>query len=350
MTRPGVDHTSMDTTLPTLAHIAEYLNGRHFAMEPGAFRAAFDTIAPRLHLPVTGAAGAVDFTAMKREAAIRRTATIVEGDTIVVGDGVGAYAMTDGGVAVISITGTLVNRFSWLAALCGLASYDAIGATIEAAIDDPRTKAILLDVDSPGGEVSGMLDLADRVRAAGQFVPVWAAVNTLAASAAYCLSSAAQRVTVPRSGMAGSIGVVAVHIDRSAADEAAGLKFTALYSGARKIDGWGHAAIAPAAAERLQQMLDHERRQFAGAVSAFRGLPLAHVMDTEAGCYLDREAVTQRLADAVQSFDQTLIELTEHVGGSSGSGATRPTQAPDPWSAAMASAAAESSAFIRTRF
>ncbi|MDB0529985.1 S49 family peptidase, partial [Ralstonia solanacearum] len=77
-------------------------------------------------------------------------------------------------IAVIPIHGTLVRRTVGLEAESGLASYTAIGDQLDAALADPGVAAILLDVDSPGGESGGVFDLADRIRAAAAVKPVWA--------------------------------------------------------------------------------------------------------------------------------------------------------------------------------
>lgn len=304
--------------------VAGYLSGRPLFIEPHALKGQLDAMAPRLGLSAE-AEGAEegDIARMQRVARHQRLATILEAEPIPVADGMGEYALTADGIAVIPIIGTLVGRFDWLAAWCGFCSYDGLKATIQEAARDERVKAILLDVDSPGGEAAGMLDVADAVRAAAAAKPVWAHANPLAASAAYGIAAGAQRLCLPRLGAVGSIGVVAIHVDQSGADAEYGLKFTALYSGARKVDGWGHAPLSREAKARFQEQLDEARLKFATAVGEFRGLSAEAVMDTEAGVYDDTAAVEAGLADAVEPFEATLAALTERVrsGGSSLRGA-----------------------------
>src|SRR5262249_4909037 len=109
------------------------------------------------------------------------------------------------GIAVVPIHGTLVSRGSFLDAMSGLTSYDAIRASLRAALDDPAVRGIMLDIDSPGGEAARVFDLADEIRAAAARKPVWAAANDMAASAAYAIAAAAQTVVVSRAGLVGSI-------------------------------------------------------------------------------------------------------------------------------------------------
>ena len=129
-----------------------------------------------------------------------------------------------GKVAVIPIHGTLVRRTSGIEAESGLASYTGIAAQLDAALASPEIAAILLDIDSPGGESGGVFDLADRIRAASEVKPVWAVANDMAFSAAYALASAATRVFVARTGGVGSIGVIAMHVDQSVKDAQDGVR------------------------------------------------------------------------------------------------------------------------------
>jgi signal peptide peptidase SppA len=297
-------------------HVAARVFGPPLAMSPAALKASLDQIGPRLLGQADTRAEAADDDedpVQEGPSALHRRLAAVVGEVVEVGDGMAEYARTADGIAVIPIVGTLVNRFDWLSSLCGLMSYDTIGMALDAALADPQVRAILLDVDSPGGEAAGMLDLADRIRAAAQQKPVWAVANALAASAGYGLAAAASRLVLPRLAMVGSIGVVAVHVDRSQANQKNGLAYTAIYAGAQKIDGWAHAPLAAEAKDRWQADIDKAREKFAVAIARFRGLTLAQVLATEAAVYSDADAVAVGLADAVQTFDDALAELAAAV-------------------------------------
>jgi capsid assembly protease len=85
-------------------------------------------------------------------------------------------------VAVVSVIGTLVSRSGYLDAASGLLSYGDIGEAIAAAMADPTVRGVVLDVDSSGGEVGGLFDLVENIRAikaAGE-KPLWAVANNLA--------------------------------------------------------------------------------------------------------------------------------------------------------------------------
>ena len=216
-------------------------------------------------------------------------------------------------VAVIPIHGTLVRRTSGIEAESGLASYTSIAAQLDAALASPEVAAILLDVDSPGGESGGVFDLADRIRAGMQVKPVWAVANDMAFSAAYALVSAASRVFVARTGGVGSIGVIAMHIDQSVKDAKDGVRYTAVFAGERKNDLNPHEPISNEAQAVLKAEVDRVYALFVETVARHRGLDADAVRATEAGLFFGPDAVATGLADAVGSLDDALTQLTQSL-------------------------------------
>ena len=114
-------------------------------------------------------------------------------------DGQTPFAMVDG-VAVIEVSGVLVHRGAWIGQSSGQTSYEGIAAQIAAAASDPAVRGIALEIDSFGGEVAGVFDLADAIRAARSAKPVWAFVAEHAFAAGYALASQADRIILPRTG------------------------------------------------------------------------------------------------------------------------------------------------------
>jgi len=218
-----------------------------------------------------------------------------------------------GKVAVIPIHGTLVRRTSGLEAVSGLASYTSIAAQLDAALASPEVAAILLDVDSPGGESGGVFDLADRIRAGMQVKPVWAVANDMAFSAAYALASAASRVFVARTGGVGSIGVIAMHIDQSVKDAKDGVRYTAVFAGERKNDLNPHEPISDEAHAVLKAEVDRVYDLFVETVARHRGLDADAVRAAEAGLFFGPDAVAAGLADVVGGFDDALSQLTQSL-------------------------------------
>ena len=214
-----------------------------------------------------------------------------------------------GGIAILPIYGTLVRRTVGLEAASGLTSYQDIAAQIDTAIADPAVAAIVLDIDSPGGESGGVFDLANRVRAAARIKPVWALANDMAYSAAYAIGSAASRFFVTRTGGVGSIGVIAMHADQSVRDAQDGVRYTTVFAGARKNDLNPHEPISDEAHAFLKSEVDRIYGLFVDTVASHRSLSSEAVRATEAGVFFGNDAVAAGLADAVGNFDDVLNEL-----------------------------------------
>lgn len=221
-------------------------------------------------------------------------------------------AVTPEGIAVIPIVGTLVSRSGFVVAASGLLAYAEIGDVIAGAMADPTVQGIILDMDSPGGEVGGLFDLVDRIKAlrVAHAKPLWAVANESALSAAYAIASAADRIYVTRTGELGSIGVVAAHVDESGADAKAGLSWSFVFAGDRKVDGNSHGALSERARADIQTDVDRLYADFCALVAANRGLTPVAVRATEAAIFRGELAVRARLADRVGTLDTALADMT----------------------------------------
>ena len=227
------------------------------------------------------------------------------------------YSIHDG-VATIPIHGELVNRGSWLDAYSGLVSYDGLTAALRQAEGDPAVNGILLDIDSPGGEASGCMETADVVRAVAGTKPVSAFVNGLGCSAAYALAAGCSDITVTPSTMVGSIGVVMMHVDRSAALGKAGVKPTLIHAGAYKVDGHSAQPLGDDVRDRLQARIDGAYDLFVGSVVSHRPMTDAAVRGTEAGVFMGAEAVKIGLADRVGTIDDARATLPKPAPATAG--------------------------------
>lgn len=314
----------MDMAFP---HVAERLFGRAHPIEPAAFRAIVESPLGRrvlTGLPIDGGKRKDKAGRVKTARDVRREqmSALYDGQWVK-GDGNGVeYFLNGDGVAIVPVVGILSARFDWLAALCGWTTYEGLSCTFDEIGADGRVRGVLMDVESPGGEAAGMLDVADKIIAARSTKPIWAVANAYAFSAAYAVAGSAGRLIVPRLCQVGSIGAVCVHIDQSEADEQMGLKYTAIYSGARKIDGWPHAPLSDDARASMQGRIDYCRDQFAALVGRQGRMTAAAAMKTEAEVYHDQPAVDAKLADAVGSFDEALRELSDLAAGRPRSAAT----------------------------
>jgi capsid assembly protease len=223
------------------------------------------------------------------------------------------YQLTEGGVAIIPVQGTLVQRASGLDAMSGLTGYNRLERLLTVALMDREVGGILLDMDSPGGEVAGLFTLADIIHGARGEKPMWTVANELAASAAYAISAATERITAPRTAVVGSIGVIALHVDQSKRDNSQGYAYTAVYAGAKKYDLSSHEPLSDRARADLQASVDKTYGLFTAAVAKFRGIGERVVINTQAGVFDGDESAELGLIDAVSTFNDTLAELDAHV-------------------------------------
>ncbi len=218
-------------------------------------------------------------------------------------------------IAVVSVIGTLVSRSGYLDAASGLQAYGDIADAIAAVMDDASVRGVILDVDSPGGEVGGLFDLVERIEAirSASAKPLWAVANESALSAAYAIASTAGRLYVTRTGEAGSIGVVAAHIDESGADAKAGLAWTFVFAGDRKVDGNAHEPLSERARATIQADVERLYSEFCALVAANRGLTVEAVRGTSAAIYRGELAIRAGLADRLGTLDLAVAEMAAEL-------------------------------------
>lgn len=215
------------------------------------------------------------------------------------------YALTTSGIALLPVLGTLVQRGSWMDAASGLTSYDNVASLLDRAMADPEVRAVLLEIDSPGGEAAGVMDLAGRVQAASKRKPVWSVASEQAYSAAYWLASSAEFAYAALTGGVGSIGALMLHVDQSKRDSMMGYRYTYIASGAKKADGNQHEPISDAMLSWAQNEVDRTGGLFASAVATNRGIAVENVLALEGGLLTPPEALDAGYVDGIN----TLIEV-----------------------------------------
>jgi ClpP class serine protease len=221
-----------------------------------------------------------------------------------------SYRVLDGGVGAVPIHGALVHKSMGIAdAPSGLTSYQDIVNDFDAAERDSAVSVIALVIDSPGGEVQGAFDSAEHIFAARGRKPIVAILDENACSAAYLLAAAADEIWIPQTGMAGSIGVRGVHVDRSKANEMAGLRITEVYEGDRKNDGSPNEPLSAAALERFQAEVHAVYGMLIEAVHRYRELPAAAIRSWQSAEFRGQDALEVGLVDRVIASVQGIEEL-----------------------------------------
>lgn len=208
-------------------------------------------------------------------------------------------AVIDGTVAIVPVRGPLMQHANpWFD------SYESIQGRVALALET-RPMAVVLSISSPGGSVAGLFETAEHIRmsCARAGVPLHAYVDGIAASAAYALAAACDSVTVPQTGLVGSVGVIASAVDQSKSLEAEGVRVVLVKSGARKGDLDPSQPVTNEALAALQSQVDSMARTFFEHVGAWRTMDAGAVQAMEAAVYTGAEGVAAGLADNVGSID-----------------------------------------------
>lgn len=217
-------------------------------------------------------------------------------------------------VAIIPIQGVLTKDGpAWYGS-----NYDTIGRAVADAAANPDVKHIVLSVDSPGGEVTGLPETAALVAQAAKAKPVTAMVDGMSASAAYYLTSQANNIVLTPSGEVGSVGVRMMHVDVSKMLIDAGIKVTELASGDFKTEWSPYKPLSEEAIADMTPRLRSVHQDFINAVEAGRGARLTQDIRErrigEGRMFSSSDALSHGMVDSIQSsrdFFNTLMPPQE---------------------------------------
>lgn len=223
-------------------------------------------------------------------------------------------------LGVINLMGTIMPRVAGADAMSGdFASLAKFQAEFEQMAAREDLGAIVLNIDSPGGQIDQTPETAHMIRAARrEGRPIVAVANTMAASAAYWIAAAADEISVSPSGVVGSIGVYTVHQDISEALAKKGVKASIISAGPRKIEGHPFGPLDATARAELSRQIEDVYGMFTGDVAAWRAVDLSVVRadpeETEAHfgggrAYRADQAVALGMADRVETLSQAIRRL-----------------------------------------
>jgi signal peptide peptidase SppA len=217
----------------------------------------------------------------------------------------------EGSVAVVPVLGPLLHRGAYDAECTYLTGYQDIANMVRAAGADSACRAIVLSIDSPGGEVAGCFDLAENIQEYANGKPIYAAINDMGCSAAYALAAASKEIHVTQNAVVGSVGVYVCHMDFSRLMDMSGVKPTYIFAGRRKVDGNPLEPLGEEAKAMIQADVDALYQKFAGFVARSRGMEPEAVIATEAAVFRGQDAVSIGLADNVVTPDKLISRLAE---------------------------------------
>ena len=208
----------------------------------------------------------------------------------------------EGSTAVVAISGVLLKTVPSWVRFWGIAAtgYDEIRQMIGHAAGSKAVERIHLQIDSPGGQVDGLIEAADAIFAARRDKTVTATIEDLGASAAYWLASQAETIDAGRNTEVGSIGVYTVYVDFTKAAADAGAKVIVIRSGEHKGMGVMGAEITDEQIAAVQDVIDAIAENFISAVAAGRGKEVEDIRELATGRLWIAEAARELgLIDAV---------------------------------------------------
>lgn len=224
------------------------------------------------------------------------------------------------GVAVIEITGPIFRYANPYTYFCGATNVNRLARNLNAALDDPQVSSIMFEVNSPGGEVTGINEFAQMVYRARSRKPISARVGGYGCSAAYWIASMCGDIALDKTAQVGSIGVMAVYIDDRKALEMEGLSEIEFISSQSPYKN--SPPYSDEGRTRIQKRIDALAKVFVEAVAVGRGVSVKTVLETfgQGDVFVGQAAIDAGLADRLGSFEETigLLAATHTPGFISG--------------------------------
>ena len=244
-----------------------------------------------------------------------------------------AAASTGTGIAVLPLYGVVTQRGNMVDDISGPGSTSTqqFTSVLRQMLTDDTVGQILIDIDSPGGSVYGVSELASEIVKARTQKPVIAVANSLAASAAYWIGCSASEFYVTPGGEVGSIGVWQAHFDYSKALEEEGVKPTLISAGKFKVEGNPYVPLDEQAQAFMQSRVDDYYNAFVEAVAVGRGVSISDVRDGMGeGRVLGADAaLAMNMVDGISTFDEVLAKMQSSIKTSVPRGQSRLKQARD---------------------
>lgn len=226
------------------------------------------------------------------------------------------YSVRDG-ILTIPVQGMLINGFGYTVG-GWLTGYEYIRRAFSRGMADPEVRGIAFVINSGGGEVAGNFDLVDGLFARRGEKPTIALVSEHAYSAAYSIASAASKISLPRTGGVGSIGVLTAWVGMSKMLEKQGIEVKLIHAGKHKVDGNPYEDLPKDVQARIQARIDALYGIFTATVARNLGLDEQVIRDTEALTYGAEDAVRIGLAHEIRAFDDAMAAFSSAPNSTAG--------------------------------
>lgn len=223
-------------------------------------------------------------------------------------------------VAVLPVMGTIVNRGDMFTEASGMTTCEGLTRKLQALANEQSIGTIVMDMDSPGGQVSGIPELAEEIFRVRKQKRIVAHVNALSASAAYWLASQADEIVATPSAMVGSIGVLHVHVERSKQLEEEGLGVTVSRIPKFKAEGNSFEPLTDEAREHIEATMKAFYDMFTKGVAKGRGISASVVRKDfgEGRVVLAHQALELGMIDRVESASAMFARVTKETAKNKG--------------------------------
>ncbi|MBF4014828.1 S49 family peptidase [Burkholderia pseudomallei] len=232
-------------------------------------------------------------------------------------------------IAVLPFYGIAVQRTDAMGELLGLVSVQRFTQAFRAALADQAVRGIVIDMDSPGGSAYGVAELADEIYRSRARKPIFSVANSLAASGAYWIASAASEFYVTPGGEVGGIGVHDMHRDFSKGLEKAGIETTLIAAGKFKTEGNPFHPLGTNARAAMQKRVDGYYRSFVAAVAKHRNVPESAVRNGmgQGRVFGAERGLRENMVDGFATLDDVVRMLARRIGqGKAAAPSPRATQ------------------------
>jgi signal peptide peptidase SppA len=222
------------------------------------------------------------------------------------------------GVALLPMYGVIAPKMNMFSEISGGTTFQQATAQLREAIASKDVSTIVLDWDSPGGNVQGADEFAHEMMKARAVKPVISQVNYRMCSAAYWVGACATEIVIAPSGVVGSIGVYSIHNDLSAALAEKGIKRTYVSKGKFKVEGNETEPLSEDTRARWLAEMEVPYSKFINAVAHGRGVTPAAVRSGfgEGRAVQADEALSLGMVDRIATLDDTLTRLTNPAAAS----------------------------------
>lgn len=225
-----------------------------------------------------------------------------------------SIAKKDGAIAVIPMRGVVVPREDRYSQFFGEFGAENTAERVRAAVADQRVKAIVLDIDSPGGNVLGVTEAANAIRALRGKKPIVAHADWTMASAAYWIGSAADEIVASPSANVGAVGILSMFVDETKFLADNGISITPYAKPDDKADGWGMWPNTDKFDARMKASIASAYKQFVDDIAASRTIDRAAVLEEWAFAYEAKKAQLLGMVDKVRPMSETFAAYTANAG------------------------------------